>query len=150
MATLVPIDVANLVAEGRMIIPNKAAPLAISSDLEEPAMICANFASVLQSYTYNAGVPGHYFHFGEGAHVTSGEPLLAKFKDHDAVIFATKLANNGVSYLYGVSVEQLKDFVQSPPAATALVEEARIFTSWKLPNPTASSVPLPGCLFRSK
>ena len=33
---------------GRFIIPNKAAPLAISSDLDELAIFCANLASVVR------------------------------------------------------------------------------------------------------
>ena len=37
----------NLVGEGRFLIPNKATLLAISSDHNEPAIICANLASVV-------------------------------------------------------------------------------------------------------
>ena len=40
----------NLVGEGRFLIPNKATLLAISSDHNEPAIICANLASVVQSH----------------------------------------------------------------------------------------------------
>ena len=130
----------NLVGEGRFIIPNKAALLAISSDLDEPAVVCANFASVVKKCTYNAGVPGHYFHLGKGAIITSGEPLLAKFKEFEAVILATKLSNAGVAYLYGVPVEKLRDFVQSPPAAKDLVEEAKMLTSWRLPDENLESL----------
>ena len=41
----------NLVAEGRYIIPNKAAPLAVTSDVEEPSIFCLNLASVVQKRT---------------------------------------------------------------------------------------------------
>ena len=132
--------VENLVSDGRVLIPNKAAPLAISSDLEEPAIICANFASVVQKLTYNAGVPGHYFHFGKDVAVTSGEPLIAKFKEFDAVIVATKISNNGATYLYGVPVEKLKEMMQARPAANALLDENKWLQSFKFPDPNLESL----------
>ena len=130
----------NLVADGRFIIPNKASLLAVTSDVEEPSVFCLNFASVVQKNTYSAGVLGHYFHFGQGATVSSGEPLLAKFKELDAVIFATKLSNAGVTYLYGITVEKLIEFMKSPPAATAVVDEMKLLQSWKLPNENLESL----------
>ena len=54
----------NLVAEGRYIIANKASLLAVTSDVEQPSVFCLTLASVVQKNTYNAGVLGHYFHFG--------------------------------------------------------------------------------------
>ena len=132
--------VENLVSDGRVLIPNKAAPLAISSDLEEPAIICANLASVKQKLTYNAGVPGHYFYFGTDVAVTSGEPLIAKFKEFDAVIVATKISNTGATYLYGVPVEKLKEMIQSRPAANALLDENKWLQSFKFPDPNLESL----------
>jgi tetratricopeptide (TPR) repeat protein len=130
----------NLVTDGRVLIPNKAAPLAITNDLEEPAIICANVASVVQKLTYNAGVPGHYFHFGKAVAVTSGEPLIAKFKEFDAVIVATKISNTGATYLYGVTVEKLKEMMQSRPATNALLDENKWLQSFKFPDPNLESL----------
>ena len=124
----------NLVGEGRYIIPNKAAVLAITSDIEQPSVFCTNLASVVQKNTYNAGVPGHYFHFGKGATVTSGEPLLAKFTEFDAVILATKLSNSGLAYLYGITVEKLKAFMENLPAQHSVIDETLLLQSWKLPH----------------
>ena len=124
----------NLVAEGRYIIANKASLLAVTSDVEQPSGFCLTLASVVKQNTYNAGVLGHYFHFGQGATVTSGAPLLANFEDFDAVILATKLSNTGVSYLYGIMVEKLLEFMKKPPAATAVVDEVNLLQSWKLPH----------------
>lgn len=130
----------NLVAKGRYIIPNKASLLAITSDVEQPSVFCLTFASVVQKNTYNAGVLGHYFHFGQGATVTSGEPLLAKFTEYDAVILATKLSNTGVCYLYGIMVEKLLEFMKQPPAAAAVVDEVNLLQSWKLPHEKLESL----------
>ena len=51
--------VLHLIEEGRTLIANKAAPIFISSEPEEPAIFCLNYASVLEKNTYNSGVLGH-------------------------------------------------------------------------------------------
>ena len=122
----------NLLAEGRTLLPNKSAPLFISSDAEDPAAFYLNFASVVKKHLYTGGVLGHYFHFGKDVQVTSGVPHLAKFKEvGDAVIFAVKLAGSGLPYLYGVTVQELIKFNSSAPPATEVMDESKWLTAWK-------------------
>ena len=127
-------DAVNFVADGRILIPNKAAPLSITND-DDPSIFLLNFASVLQKNTYDAGVLGHYFHFGGGVHVSTGEPHLAKFTGvGDAIVVAMKLTN-GTPYLYGITVEKLIAFCADPPSRPGdVVDEAKFLQSWKLPH----------------
>ena len=106
------------VAATHVIVPNKAAPLAITSD-SEPALFVSTFASVPANMLYSAGVLGHYFVFGSELTITSGRPLLASFKEAgDVVVVALKLGSNGAPYGYGITVEKLIEFVKQPPQRT--------------------------------
>ena len=135
---------AEMVGPGRIIVPNKAAPLAITSDTE-PALFVLNFASVQQGRMFSAGVLGHYFVFGEEPYISSGGPLLTKFKDDsgDRVIMAVKLASNGAPWFYGVTVEKLIEFADKPPARKDKLQEAAWLQSWKASDEAMQSDMVP-------
>ena len=63
-AEFVPQHMSNLVAEGRVIIPNKASVFRVTDDVE-PGMFVLNCASVPANNIYASGVLGQYFLFGE-------------------------------------------------------------------------------------
>ena len=87
-----------------MVVGNKAAAFAITSD-EEPALLMLQWASVPKRCIFSAGVLGHYFSFGKMPDVTTGEPMLAKFKEaEDAAIVGVKQAPNGATYWYDITV----------------------------------------------
>ena len=126
-------DDVNLVAEGRVLVPNKAAPLLITDDAN-PAVLCLNYASVVQKQLYSGGVPGHHFVFGTNSVVTTGVPHLAKFEvDDDYIVFAVKLSGK-FTYLYAASVPKLLGWFKNPPARSEVIAETSMLRSIRLPD----------------
>ena len=96
----------NLVAEGRVIIPNKASVFRVTDDVE-PGMFVLNCASVLAKNIYASGVLGQYFLFGEDIIISTGAPLQLEFQGGGwSVIFGFKLSG-GKTYLWGVTNQKL-------------------------------------------
>ena len=134
----------ELLHDGHIIIPNKAAPISISNDVS-PSLIVLNFASVKASGLYSAGVLGHYFLFTKNVEsdliISTGAPLLAKFKNiDDAVIFGLKTVGS-INYFYGVTVAKLIAFNQNPPKdVRATLNESSLLQSWKIPHADLESL----------
>ena len=107
----------NLLAEGRILVPDYGTPLSISPDASEPQAFFAAYASVQQKNFYGAGVLGHYFYFGEDVYECEGVPQLCQFKAiGDAAIIYLKLSNLGMTHLVGISIAKLIEFNDKPPA----------------------------------
>ena len=134
----------ELLHDGHIILPNKAAPISISNDVS-PSLIVLNFASVKASGLYSAGVLGHYFLFTKNVEsdliISTGAPLLAKFKNiDDAVIFGLKTVGS-INYFYGVTVAKLIAFNQNPPKdVRATLNESSLLQSWKIPHADLESL----------
>ena len=122
----------NLVAQGRLLIGNKASLVGTIGVEEEPSVKVLQVASVVANNTYKVdGVLGHYLVFGkDSVEFSDGTPMRAKFGEaEDAVIFSFKL-NGRVTYLYGITVPALIQW--KPPAkATDLIDESHLLQSWK-------------------
>ena len=71
----------NFVGEGRFLIPNKASLIGTIGVEDEPSVKLLQVASCEMKKTYSAGVPGHFFVFGEEPLFSTGEPMRANFKE---------------------------------------------------------------------
>ena len=134
----------NMLSEGRALLADKAAAFVI--DAADPVIISVQYASVIAKQTYDGGVLGHKFYFGQQNDVMSneGKPMHAKFKvAGDAIVLALKL-NNNQPWLYGITVANLLKFIDEPPARSGdLIEEEKWLQTWKLPHEDIESlVPL--------
>ena len=76
-------QMADYLKDGRRLLPNKAAPVMRPSDME---IFVVGGASYVPGMLYHAGVPGHYFNFGEKVIIADGAPLLLTFNAADPVV----------------------------------------------------------------
>ena len=119
----------NFLGENRTLIVNKASVIGTIGVEAEPTIRCLQFASIIPKYTHHAGVPGHFFVFGQPPQFTSGRPMRANFKEAgDAVIFALKQSPT-TTYLYGITIEAL--IAWEPPARPGQTIVEDILQTWK-------------------
>ena len=123
----------NLLPTGHIIIPNKAAVLSITGDMD-PSIFVANCATVPAKNLYPTGVLAHYFLFGDALNITTGRPLLAEFKEAESVAVLALKVTGGRTYLYGIAIPKLIEFAASPPPVSASVEEMGRLGLWKAPR----------------
>ena len=67
----------NFLGEGRFLIANKATLVGTIGVDDEPAVKMLQVASCDKEKTYSAGIPGHYFVFGQEPLFSTGEPMRA-------------------------------------------------------------------------
>ena len=131
----------NLLPAGFVLIPNKAAVLRISEDVE-PSLFLANAATVRGKDIYSAGVLGQYFVFGDSLTVLTGKPLVASFAAADPVAVLAYKLSNGNTYLWGITVPKLIEWAGKPPARSETVAETAMFGCFKLPNASVTGLAL--------
>ena len=126
-------------AEQRVIIGDKATMVGTIGVEEEPAVKMLQYASTGDADVYTAGIFGTYFVFGKKPHFNAGKPMLAKFCEaDDAVIMCLKQVGKS-SYLYGITVPKLKEWVP-PASAGTLVEETGLMQSWRVEHEDIESM----------
>jgi hypothetical protein len=132
---------ANLLPEGFVLIPNKAAVLRITDDLE-PSLFVANAATARGKDIYSAGVLGQKFVFGDSLTVLTGKPLCAHFVAADKVAVLAYKITNGNTYLWGITVPKLIDWAGKPPSRSQTIQETALFGTWKVPNMSVTELTL--------
>jgi hypothetical protein len=121
----------NFLEQNRQIIPNKSAPVLAPTEME---LLMVGFASYTPGKLYHAGVPGHYFNFGQQVVLHDGGPLLATFTAADPIVaILVKQAGDNL-YLYGVTVPKLIEFSQSPPDRKSVIDPTAYFGLHKVPR----------------
>ena len=122
--------------DGRRLLPNKAAPVMRPSDME---IFVVGGASYVPGMLYHAGVPGHYFNFGEKVIIADGAPLLLTFNAADPVVsILLKQAGDNV-YAYGITVPKLIQFNSKPPPRQEVIDPAAYLGLFKVPRDDVSS-----------
>jgi hypothetical protein len=132
---------ANLLPEGFVLIPNKAAVLCITDDVE-PSLFLANAATVRGKDIYSAGVLGQYFVFGDSLTVLTGAPLVARFEAADSIVVLAYKLTNGKTYFWGITVTKLIEFAAKPPTRSETIQEAGLLGIWKVPNASMTELTL--------
>jgi hypothetical protein len=132
---------ASLLPEGFILIPNKAAVLRITDDVE-PSLFLANAATVRGKDIYSAGVLGQYFVFGDSLTVLTGAPLVARFEAADSLVVLAYKLTNGKTYFWGITVPKLIEFAAKPPPRSDTIDETALLGIWKVASASVTELTL--------
>ena len=130
----------NMLPEGHMLIPNKAATIAISKD-DEPRIWFATCATAPVKNLYSTGVLGQYILFGDDLTVTTGKPLVAGFGAASDVVVLASALSAGSTFIWGLTVAKLIEFgTSAPPKRDTTITEEGLMSMWKVPNKSMTSL----------
>jgi hypothetical protein len=123
---------------GRVLFPDKAAPVLAAADFFEapPSVHSLRFASVAPKMVYDSGVLGTHFNFGLPPRFSTGEPLEARFEAADnCVVYTTKMVGRDV-YIYGITTPKLIEWAEKAPrpGPNDMVDETKLLALWKVPR----------------